>query len=231
MSKNWCVVCCTRHRFKKDCPGELLATGPESSGWRVNIQTPSGIEACGVLIAEADGLWRARILTYPNVLWTVPGGGGTMKFVAGSAGEAERQAMTFLRRHVQNRGYTLRDEVALHGPEAFDPEPLPEGLSPPPGSPAERKIRFLSIRFGVAQVTEIAGTGNLSSSGLFIITNSPEGDGTWLNMMLDVEGDPLGLRGLVRWKNRQHRAGRSPGMGVQLEAPPPSYLDYIRTLS
>lgn len=230
MNEIWCPVCCTRHRAKKDCPGELLASGPERSGWRVNIQTPNGIEACGVLVAEADGLWRARILTYPNVLWTVPGGAGTMKFVARSAREAERQAMTFLRRHIQNRGYTLRDEVVLHGPDSVDPEARPGGLVAPPGSPADRKIRFLPIRFGIAQITEIAGTGNLSSSGLFIITSSPEGDGTWLNMMLDVDGDPVGLRGLVRWMNRQHRAGRSPGMGVQLDAPPPSYLEYIRTL-
>jgi hypothetical protein len=231
MSDGWCPVCHSRHRIKKDCPGELLATGPERPGWRVNIQTPAGIEACGVLVAEADGLWRARILTYPNVLWTVPGGCGTMKFVGRSARDAERRAVTYLRRHIQERGYTMRDEVVLRGPAALDPESGPGALAPPPGSPAERKIRFLPIRFGVARVTEIAGTGNLSSTGLFIITNSPESGGTWLNMMLDVDGDPLGLRGLVRWMNRQHRAGRSPGMGVQLETPPPSYLDYVRSLT
>ena len=125
----------------------------------------------------------------------------------------------------------MRDELVLHEPGAIDAEPAPGGLIVPSGPPALRKVRFLPVRFGVAQITEIAGTGNLSETGLFIITGSPEKDGTWLNLMLEVDDDPIGLRGLVRWKNRQHRAGRSPGMGVQLNEPPPSYLSYVRTLS
>ena len=81
MVEQWCPVCCCRHRDKKDCPGELLATGPERQGWRVNVQTSTGIEACGVLVAPAGDSWRARILTFPNILWTVPDGSGTLKFV------------------------------------------------------------------------------------------------------------------------------------------------------
>lgn len=230
MAEDWCPVCCTRHRAKRECPGELLATGPERHGWRVNIQTPSGIEACGVLVAPAEDVWRARILTYPNVLWTVPGGRGTIKFVGRTARDAEAAAIAFLREHVHTRGYTMRDEVALVEPDAFDPEAVLTGLARPSSPAAPRRIRFLPIRYGVRQITEVAGTGNLSQTGLFIITNSPEDRHTWLNMLLEVDGDNIGLQGLVRWMNRRHRAGRSPGMGVQLKAPPPSYLDYIRSL-
>jgi len=208
----------------------LLATGPERHGWRVNIQTPNGIEACGVLVAPAEDVWRARILTYPNVLWTVPGGRGTIKFVGRTARDAEAAAIAFLREHVHTRGYTMRDEVALVEPDAFDPEAALTGLTRPPSPAAPRRIRFLPIRYGVRQITEVAGTGNLSQTGLFIITNAPEDRHTWLNMLLEVDGDNIGLQGLVRWMNRRHRAGRSPGMGVQLKAPPPSYLDYIRSL-
>jgi hypothetical protein len=231
MAENWCPVCCCRHRDKKDCPGELLATGPERQGWRVNVQTPHGIEGCGVLVAPSGDSWRARILTFPNILWTVPDGRGTIKFVGRSPREAERQAIDFLRQHIRNRGHTMRDEIALSVPGEIEAEVAPGGLAPPCGPPALRRVRFLPVRFGVAQITEIAGTGNLSETGLFIITGSPEKDGTWLNMLLEVDEDPIGLRGLVRWKNRQHRAGRSPGMGVQLEEPPPSYLSYVRSLA
>ena len=231
MAEEWCPVCCCRHRDRRDCPGELLATGPERQGWRVNVQTPTGIEACGVLVAPSGDSWRARILTFPNILWTVPDGRGTLKFVGRNAGEAERQAITFVRQHIRDRGYTMRDEVVLYEPGAIEAEAAPGGLIVPSGPPALRKVRFLPVRFGVAQITEIAGTGNLSETGLFIITGSPEIDGIWLNLLLDVDDDPIGLRGLVRWRNRQHRAGRSPGMGVQLNEPPPSYLSYVRTLS
>jgi hypothetical protein len=183
-----------------------------------------------VLVAPVEDLWRARILTYPNILWTVPGGGGTIKFVGRSAREAEAAAIAFLREHVRARGYTMRDELAIVEPDDFDPEAIRHGLARPQGPPAPRRIRFLPVRFGVTQITEQAGTGNLSETGLFIITNSPEDRYTWLNMLLEVEEDRIGLQGLVRWTNRRHHAGRSPGMGVQLKAPPPSYIDYVRSL-
>jgi hypothetical protein len=226
----WCPVCCSQHGDKRDCPGDLLATGPERHGWRVNIQTPTGIEACGVLVAPSRDVWRARILTYPNILWSVPGGQGTLKFVGRSARDAEREAVAFLRAHVRARGFTMRDEIALAVPGGIDAEAAPGGLARPAAPPAVRKVRFLPIRFGIDRVTEVAGTGNLSETGLFIISNSPEDQGTWLNMQLEMDGDDVGLRGLVRWMNRRHRAGRSPGMGVQLDSPPPSYTSYVREL-
>jgi hypothetical protein len=175
-------------------------------------------------------VWRARILTFPNVLWTVPGGQATLKFVGRSASDAERQAISFIRQHVRDCGYAMRDEVvAGSAPGSVHPA-FVDGLVRPSGQPAVRTMRFLPVRYGLTQITEKGGTGNLSSTGLFIITNAPEDRGNWLNMMIELDGDGVGLRGVVRWRNRSHRAGRSPGMGVQLKDPPPSYLEYLRTL-
>jgi len=50
--------------------GDLRATGDERHGWRVAVETPHGIEAYGVLVAPTHERWRARILTFPNVLVT-----------------------------------------------------------------------------------------------------------------------------------------------------------------
>ena len=227
---DWCPTCGTRHRRRRDCPGELRTTGPEQPGWRVNIQTPTGIEGCGVLIAQCENRWRARILTYPNILWTLPGGSASLKFVGRTAREAERAAIAYLREHIHQRGYTMRDEVAVALPGG-ETEDAPGGLPRPPQPPASRVACFLPVRFGLQQVTELAGTGNLSKTGIFIITDRPEQKGTWLNMLLELNADRIGLKGLVRWHNRIPRAGRSPGMGVQLDAPPPSYIDYLRSLA
>jgi hypothetical protein len=207
----------------------LLATGHERHGWRINVDTPHGIEACGVLVAECDGLWRARVLTYPNVLWSVPGGGGALKFVDDSPQGAERQAIAFVKEHFRGRDCSLRDEIGMVEPALIAPEAAPS-LVRPPGHPAHRKVRFLPVHYGIARMTEMGGTGNLSETGLFVITNSPEREGSWLKLLLDLNGHDVDMRGLVRWMNMQSHAGRSPGMGIQIEAPPPRYRRYVRLL-
>ncbi len=229
MASVWCPVCCTRHGEKAECPGQLLATGHERHGWRINVDTPNGIEACGVLVAECDGLWRARILTYPNILWTIPGGGGALKFVDNSPQEAERQAIAFVKEHFRKRGWSLRDTIGRVEPLPIEPEAAPV-LARPLGRPALRKIRFLPVHFGIARMSEMGGTGNLSETGLFVITNSPEKQGSWLKLILELNGHDVDMRGLVRWINGQPGAGRSPGMGIQVESPPPFYRRYVRLL-
>ncbi|ANM28620.1 hypothetical protein ABI59_01790 [Acidobacteria bacterium Mor1] len=204
-----------------------MATGPERHGWRVNIETPAGVEAIGVLVAEAGDVWRARILTYPKVLWVVPGGSGTIKFVGRTPREAEEQAIEFIREHCRERDYSFRDELALVEPEAL-PDSGP--IRRPQGDPAQRKVRFLPVRFGVARPTETGGTGNLSETGIFIITDAPVDEGQWVEMELELEREHVDLRGFVRWSRADHHAGRAPGMGVQLEQPSGRYLRYVRTL-
>ncbi len=227
MVDKWCAVCCTTHVKAARCPGELLTDNRERHGWRVNVETPQGIEAFGVLVAKTtSGVWRARILTYPNVLWVLPGGTGTIKFAAKSPIEVERQAIDFIRAHCREEGYTLRNEAALATPDKLNVE---EAAPARPG-PSTRVIRFLPIRFGVANPSEIGGTGNLSAMGLFVITNHPMEVNTRLSMLLDLAKNRLTLTGDVRWMNSSPRVGRSPGMGVLLHCPPEHYAEYVRNL-
>ena len=228
MKQPWCNVCGTVHGSPGRCPGELTAESPERHGWRVNVETPHGIEAYGVLIAKTEcGVWRARVMTYPNILWAVPGGSGTIKFAAETPITAERQAIEFIRTHCRERRYTMRNEVALATPENID-DAESEFVVP---EAATRIIRFLPVRFGVANPNEIGGTGNLSETGLFVITDHPPTINTRLRLLLDLTGSPLTLTGDVRWMNENPHAGRSPGMGIRLHTPPESYADYVRTLS
>jgi len=227
MATKWCSVCCTTHDRRVQCPGELITQNPERHGWRVNVETPRGIEAYGVLVAKAKcGLWRARIMTFPNVLWAVPGGEAAIKFAADSPIDVERQAIEFIRTHCREHGFALRNEVALSTPD----KPSAEDGESVQSVSATRVIRFLPIRFGVVNPSEVGGTGNLSETGLFVITNHPLEVNTQLRLLLDLTKNPLSLIGDVRWMNSSPRVGRSPGMGVMLHAPPGQYADYVRTL-
>lgn len=227
MATKWCPVCCTTHDRGRPCPGELITQNPERHGWRVNVETPNGIEAYGVLVAKTNcGLWRARVMTYPNVLWAVPGGEGSIKFAAESPIDVERKAIEFIRAHCRERGLPLRNEVALSTPDKLNDDEAKYVQQ----VMATRVIRFLPIRFGVANPSEIGGTGNLSETGLFVITNHPLEVNTRLRLLLDLTNTPLTLTGDVRWMNSNPRVGRSPGMGVQLQTPPGQYAEYVKNL-
>jgi hypothetical protein len=205
----------------------LTATGPERHGWRVNVETEQGIVAFGVLVAPAGDLWRARILTYPNILWIVPGGRAALKFVGDSAQEAEQEAIRYIRDHCRDRRFRIRDAgiVRIEGSAAK------EAGDDSSGSPAERVVRFLPIRFGVVSPSETGGTGNLSETGLFIITSTPLDAGSRLEMLLMEADRRYPLTGEVVWRRDSHHAGRSPGMGIQLDGPSGDYLGYVRGLS
>ena len=81
-------------------------------------------------------------------------------------------------------------------------------------SPSPRKVRFLPIRFGSIQPSHPGGTGNLSETGLYVITQSPFDPGDPLNMLLRLDTDAIDLQGQVIWMTKEHRVGRPPGMGV-----------------
>jgi len=229
VSYEWCPQCCTQHRAGELCPGELLATGAERHAWRVNVDTPHGVEAYAVLIAESHDRWRARILTYPNVLWLVPRGSGTVKFASATPQEAEAQAIEFIKEHCARRGFKLRVQETRAEPTTIDPESAIEGLDRP-DKLAPRKIRFIPVRFGIAGLTERGGIGNLSETGLFIITNAPVDCGKRLHVSVGIDGHDMPLTGLVRWMRKAHHVGRAPGMGVQISDPPLGYVDYVRCL-
>jgi len=203
----------------------LRATGPERHGWRVAVETPYGLEAYGVLVAPSFDLWRARVITYPNILWTVPGGAVTLKFTGATAQDAESRAVAFIEGHIKAREFVRHDSpdapsVALFRAEA-------EAKAKAAAGPALRKVRAIPIRFGNGPTMFAAMTGNLSESGLFVMTLAPFDRGTGLRVTIDLENGPVGLKGEVVWKRDKLVLGRPLGMGVQLIAAPESYREFV----
>lgn len=225
MGLTFCPVCGGSHVKPEDCPGDLRATGPERHGWRVAVETPFGIEAYGVLVAPSRDRWRSRIITYPNVLWTVPGGAVTLKFVGRSPQDAESQAVAFVEAHIRALGYVRRDALDLPAVSRFQAEAAAKAIAAQ--GPSPRKMRALPVRFGTGPTLFAAMTGNVSESGLFVMTLVPFDPGTDLRVLIDLDTGPLGLRGKVVWKRQRIVLGRPVGMGVQLITPPEPYRDFV----
>jgi hypothetical protein len=183
-----------------------------------------------VLLAECGEQWRARIMTFPNVLWLVPGGVTSLKFIAPTNGEAEAQAINFIRAHCRSRNLQVREPAGRSSGSRATQEANVDVFTPPTAETL-RKIRFLPVRFGVVGATEPGGTGNLSQTGIFIITCLPLDNGARLKMTLDVDERDIAMDGCVRWMQRSPHGGQSPGMGVQLLSPPAPYVDYVRKLA
>ena len=188
----FCPVCGGSHARPEDCPGDLRATGPERHGWRVAVETPFGIESYGVLVAPSRDRWRSRIITYPNVLWTAPGGAVSLKFVGSSPQDAESQAVAFVEAHIRSLGYVRRDALDLPAVSRYRAEAAPYALAAP--GPSPRKMRALPVRFGTGPTIFAAMTGNVSASGLFVMTLVPFDPGTDLRVLIELDTGPLGLR-------------------------------------
>ena len=228
MSDRWCQVCCTRHELGPRCPGELLATDSERFGWRISVRTGVGREDYGVLIAPADRQWRARILTFPNMLWSVPGGRGTVKFAGNSAKEVEDLAREFILEHCRQRGYKRATEG-----EAVKTVPLPSEVGSVAAGHTDgtRYLHAIEVRFGEDKATERASTADLSESGMFVVTNRPLPMGRRLKLVLELEHATLPLTGTVAWVRMTPADGRQAGMGVQLISPQALYRYFVKGLS
>jgi len=220
----YCSVCGGNHASRQECPGELRATGPERHGWRVAVETPYGLEAYGVLVAPSFDLWRARVITYPNILWTVPGGAVTLKFAGKTPQDAERQAVAFVEGHIKARGFVRHEAPDTPSVARYRAEAEAKAQA---AGPAVRKVRAIPVRFGNGPALFAAMTGNLSESGLFVMTLAPFDPGTGLRVMIDLETGPLGLKGEVVWKRDKLVLGRPLGMGVQLIAAPELYREFV----
>jgi uncharacterized protein (TIGR02266 family) len=226
MPPEWCKVCGTGHDKRGDCPGELRITEPERHGWRVLVHTGSRSEVYGVLVAPTHQYWRARILTFPAMLWCVPGGRDTLKFVGNSAGEAEGAAIQFIKDHCEQRGYTVLGE-----PAAVEAQQVQVEAGDDPASLGrQRFLKLLAIRFGVDKVTRVGRTADLSSGGLFIATDEPLRTDTRIKMRLDLEGFDVPLSGRVAWVRAKAEQGRQTGMGIQLDHVPPMFQRYVDQL-
>lgn len=226
-----CSVCFTSHRSPADCPGELRATGPERHGWRVQVATPQGTEAIGVLVAPSNDLWRARILTYPNVLWLAPGGAGTLKFAGATAREAESKAVAFVREHMRLRGFEPNDQMEPVTVLPFLAERAGNRAAPPRIPVAPRKIRNLPVRFGIERPSILGATINVSREGMYIGTDGPYDAGVPLRLRLDLDGLDLLLSGRVVWNRRRNEAGRPLGMGIRLASPSPAYQRWVEMIA
>jgi len=231
MSEQWCTVCCTRHEHERRCPGELLATDVEGHGWRVSVQAGTRTEEYGVLVAPAGEIWRARILTYPNMLWSVPGSRGTMKFAGGTAAEAERRARDYIVKLCAQRSFKLSEvkQAPPSRPLTHENAENAEGGAGPEGR--ARHLHSIIARFGEEKPVEEGATADMSSGGMFIITNRPLPTGRTLKIVLEMDNATLPLNGVVAWIRTRPEDGRQAGMGVELTQPPALYEYYVRKLS
>jgi hypothetical protein len=229
MAREWCSVCCTPFEQRHVCPGSLLATGHERHGWRVHVETPHGLQAFGVLIAPSGDLWRSRILTYPNAMWTIPAGGGSIKFAGKSQEEAERRAMAFIEEHCAKHGFRRREHIDVEETRRLFDEG-PRGR-PPRLQASQRKECTLPIRFGCELAVRTGKTVNLSREGLFVGTCEPLKAGESVRLHLELEDRTLPLRGIVIWNRRRPERGRPLGMGIRLVDPSPGYPRFIDQLA
>jgi hypothetical protein len=229
VSQRFCCVCGTEHSDPAACPGELRATGAERPGWRVEVETPFGHEAIGILLAPSYDQWRARIVTYPNVLWSAPGGRGAIKFVGNTREDAEAQAITFVEEHVRAKRYQRRDGLAPATVErAASAAAVP---ARPIFVATRRKSRCLPVRFGVDRAVTRGMTLNVSPEGMFVHVASPADSGGSLLVHLELDGQTVPLRGLIMWIRRRAEFERPTGMGLRLSNPPPFYQSFVAALA
>jgi hypothetical protein len=208
----------------------MLATGHERHGWRVHVETPHGLQAFGVLVAPCHDAWRARILTFPNILWTIPGGGGSIKFAGSTAEEAERRAIAFIEEHCLERNFLRRDQLDPVEVRAISEEPLPRDEQRRHQA-SKRKTCFLPVRFGNERTRRKGTTVNLSREGMFIGTPAPLEAGESIRLHLSAGDQMVPLRGIVIWNRRRQEAGRPLGMGVRLVDPAPAYPRFVDGLA
>lgn len=228
-----CRACASFHDPLVKCPGELPATGPERHGWRVVVDTPSGVEAYGVLIAESHDAWRARILTFPNVLWLAPGTQSTLKFVGRTPQEAEAKAIAYIDAHCARRKYLRRDGLAL-----VDGAVIPSEGTVTRATPQEmwnavrdvRKLHVVPLRFGTKLPMLLGQTINVSLGGMCIGTASPLSPGLQLIVSVELGIQSISLAGRVVWNRIHQEPGRPLGMGVYLLDPPDDYRTLVERL-
>lgn len=225
---DWCPVCSTQHAGRRECPGELLATGPERHGVRLSVSGDGIREVYGVLVAESGDLWRARILTYPNMLWSVPGGRGTLKFAGTSAFEVQAKALDFVRRHCAARGIRILEQTADVDNGVVDPEAAP--VQAPRFAQEERLPHTLPVRYGEAKTLLNGVTADLSHGGLFIVSEDLLPVGSEIKMLLQLDQYSIPLMGKVAWRRDVAKGCKAAGIGVELRNPPSMYARYVDSI-
>ncbi len=194
----------------------------------MTAQTPSRTEEYCVLIAPSGDLWRARIVTFPSMLWSVPQGRQTMKFVARSAEAVEKLARDYIRQFCIERKFkmsAIRTDAPA-GPVNSDTAPGADDAGQP-----RRLLHAVTIRFGEEKLDRSGCTLDLSAGGLAVETRQPLPMGRRVKLVMEVEGSSLPLVGTVVWARSKAEGDRPAGMGVQLQSPPALYRHYVRKLT
>jgi hypothetical protein len=166
-------------------------------------------------------------VTYPNVLWSAPGGRGTLKFVGDTAAEAEAQAIRFVEEHVRQKRFARRDGMATVAAAGRATAPRPR----PHFSSADARKRYvLPVRFGGQRANVRGTTVNLSMDGMFVRAPAPEDGGQSLLIHVYLEGQMVPMRGLVMWNRFEAAPDRPTGMGIRLASPPALYHSFVASL-
>ena len=187
--------------------------------------TPYGRLVHEVCLTHSGGVWQARIMTLPKQVWVEPGGTRILCFEAATAAEAEAMAVDFIQRDVVSRGHRLENPLAATGIHT-------------PVEPARRlsvqvPVRYRQVRGPLDEMlkrSHVATTGNLSESGLFIVTPAILRPRTLINIELRLPGIPTRLHGEVMWSRPEARPGLDKGMGVRLMAPSLEYRARLQSL-
>jgi hypothetical protein len=161
------------------------------------------------------------------MLWSAPGGRGTLKFVGATREEAEALAIVFVERHVESKRSPRPDGAARAGAKL---QKTPAGPTTSSIAAAPRKAVRLPVRFGLDGFIARGVTVNLSCDGMFVGIGSPADSGQSLLLKLDLHGHTLPLNGLVMWNRCHAEPGRPLGMGIRLSEPPQLYQSFVDSL-
>lgn len=86
---------------------------------------------------------------------------------------------------------------------------------------SERRSYYVGVHIATDREAAFGLSGNISSGGLFVVTEDPPGLGSRLELEFLVEGTAtLVVHGEVRWVRRQwdRQENRPPGFGVEFDA-------------
>ena len=205
----------------------VVFSGRAIGGFARTVLTPWGKETYQVFLEETEAGWVARIVTLPNRVWAAPGGREAIKFRGATASEAEQAAAAFIEQERVATGRRLWVAAPGVGDAATKGAPI---VTAQPKVAARVAQRYL-VRFGLASPDRPGVTGNLSESGLFIITDKPGPVGSGIEIDLRFPDTPVILGGEVVWIRTERTGNASVGCGVRLIRRSQEYVRKVRELT
>ena len=215
----WCHVCGTAHTGPDPCPGALQLTGEGETVWQSRFETSGGEMTFLISRTAWSHRWCARIFTYPDIRWSIPGGGAAIKFLSEGPEECKDAAIRYLTGFCERKGYIKLDQR-----RAPDGEPA--------GGYPVRVDSGIPLIWGTGYPSNPGASLNVSTTGMFVATALPPEPGTMIRIRLNLGALSLPLRGRVTWKREAPDPGRrlEAGMGIHLLSPPSIYKGYIQQL-